>query len=280
MEALKPIEHAVYGVQQRASSALLRRRHRDAFPGVQAFCLFVGYPRSGHSIFGACINAHRDAVVSHELGAQQLVLDGCSRDVLYSRILARATWFNLRGNRTNYSYAIPHQWQGRFESLRVIGDKRGGAVTRCIAEHADFLPRLRRLVEVPLRLIHVVRNPYDNIAAISIWHGLSLEESAAYYFRHCATTARLDHLCDEGEVLTIRHEELIRDPSRTLMDLCAFLGLDAYAGYVEACARALFESPSRSRQRVEWPSPLVPDIEAKIRRYPALAGYGGVDRAD
>jgi hypothetical protein len=149
MQILRPTLDVVYRVQQQASSAVRRRRYRSEFADVQAPCLFVGYPPSGHSMVGACLNAHRDAVVSHELGAQQLVIEECSREVLYSRILARATWFNLRGNRTNCSYEIPNQWQGRFDSLHVVGDKLGGSVTRCIAEHPDFLERLRSLVEVP-----------------------------------------------------------------------------------------------------------------------------------
>ena len=263
-QALEPAREAAYGLQQRAWSSVLRRRHRNDFAGVEAFLLFVGYPRSGHSIVGACINAHRDAVVSHEVGAQRLVVEGCSREELYSRILARAAWFNLRGNRTNYSYAVPGQWQGRFETLRVIGDKRGGAVTRCIEEHPDFLDRVRSLVGVPLRLLHVVRNPFDNIAAISIWHGLPLESAADYYFRHYDTNAKLDSLCERGELLTLRHEELISEPQRVLEDVCAFLGLERYPGYIESCAAVVFPSPTQTRRRVEWPAPLVREVERRV----------------
>ena len=64
-------------------SAYARRRYRDDFDRVERFCLFVGYPRSGHSIVGAVLNAHRDAVISHELDAPPLVLGGCTRDDLY-----------------------------------------------------------------------------------------------------------------------------------------------------------------------------------------------------
>src|SRR5829696_2425299 len=271
---LGPVRGAAYELQQRASSAVLRRRRREAFADVEAFLLFIGYPRSGHSIVGACVNAHRDAVVSHELGAQRLVVEGCSRDVLYSRILARASWFNLRGNRTNYAYSVAGEWQGRFETLRVIGDKRGGAVTRCIAERPDFLDRVRSLVEVPLRLLHVVRNPFDNIAAISIWHELPVEAAADYYFRHCDTTARLASLCEPSEVLTVRHEQLIRRPEHVLAEVCGFLGLERYAGYVENCAAVVFESPTYTRRRVAWPGALVREIEERIERTPVLRGYG------
>ena len=274
MQRLGPIQDVVYGIQQHAWSAVLRRRYKEELAGVEAFCLFVGYPRSGHSIFGACVNAHRDAVISHELGAQRLVVEGCSREVLYSRILARASWFNLRGNRANYPYAIPVQWQGRFETLRVIGDKRGGAVTRCLAEYPDFLDRVRSLVEVPLRLLHVVRNPFDNIAAISFWHGMSVEAAAQYYFRHCETTAKLDSLCEPTELRTVRHEDLIGESGRVLADVCRFLGLEPYPGYVEDCTAVVFGSPTYTRRRVDWPAALIGDVEQLIARSSVLQGYG------
>jgi len=273
VHGLGPIQDVVYTIQQHAWSAVLRRRHKDDFDRVEALCLFVGYPRSGHSIFGACLNAHRDAVVSHELGAQRLVVEGCTREVLYSRILARASWFNLRGNRSNYAYAVPNQWQGRFETLRAIGDKRGGAVTRCLAEHPDFLDRVRSLVEVPLRLLHIVRNPFDNIAAISIWHNLPLDASAAFYFRHCETTAKLDSLCDPVELMTVRHENLIRHPTTVLADAGAFLGLELYPHYLDDCAAVIFPSPTNTRHRVKWRAGLAREVEQRIQRNPALHGY-------
>ena len=165
---MTPVLGALY---ERAWTSGARRRNRAAFDEVSAFCLFVGYPRSGHSLLGALLNAHRHAVIAHELQAPQLVLAGCDRETLYARIL-RAAWFDLRGNTSNYAYQVPNQWQGRFEHLRVVGDKRGGSAALAIGEHPNLLNRLRVMVGVRLRLIHVVRNPFDNIAAISLWHRL------------------------------------------------------------------------------------------------------------
>ena len=273
MDWVARAEELTYRVYQRAWSPWVRRRHRDAFDRVAAFCLFVGYPRSGHSLVGAFINAHRSAVISHELSAHQLIVDGCTRDALYACILARASWFNLRGNTSNYSYRIPHQWQGRFEGLRVIGDKRGGAVARCIAAHPDFLTRVRALVGVPLRLLHVVRNPFDNISAISIWNRLSLAESIDFYFRHCETTATLGTLCSPDEIFSFRHEEMIRAPRAVLSELCAFLGLDPYPGYIDDCASVVFNLPTYTRQTVDWPQALVGDVERRARAFRFLDGY-------
>lgn len=273
LNALAPVQQAAYKLHHGIWSAWARRRYKDDFDGIARFCLFVGYPRSGHSLVGALLNAHRNAVISHELDAHELILAGCTRDDLYSRIIARAAWFNLLGNRGTYPYQVPHQWQGRFEALRVIGEKRGGAVTRCIARHPDFLQRVRALVAIPLRLVHVVRNPFDNVSAISIWNRLPLAQSIDFYFSHCQTTSTLVDLYDSSEMITIRHEAMIRDPRSILSDLCAFLGLEPYPGYLDDCCSIVFRAPTYTRRKVAWPAALVRDVERRARAYRFLDGY-------
>ena len=90
MSILDRPKDGVYRLHQSAWSAWARRRYSEELAAVERFLLFVGYPRSGHSIVGALLNAHRDAVVAHELDAPPLIVGGCSRDELFSRILARA----------------------------------------------------------------------------------------------------------------------------------------------------------------------------------------------
>ena len=268
-----PGQELAYETLQLLWSAWARKRYREEFDRVQTFCLFIGYPRSGHSLVGAMLNAHRHAVISHELDASKLILAGCTRDDLYARILARAAWFNLRGNRSNYRYQIPNRWQGRFESLRVIGDKRGGTAALSVAEHPDLLKRLRAVVGVPLRLVHVVRNPYDNIAAIARWHRLSLDESIAFYFAHFQTTGNLDALSDPAHVLTIHHEELVRAPEATLANLCTFLGLNHDAQYLAECSSVVFARPTQPRRRTEWTPAQLAEVERRTRVFPFLTHY-------
>jgi len=270
---------AAYRLLQDVWSAWLRRRLAGEFARVERFCLFAGYPRSGHSLVGALLNAHPDAVIAHELDVTPLILGGCSRDELYARIVARARWFHLRGDRSNYGYRVPGQWQGRCATLRVIGDKRGGAVTRCLAEHPDLLERTRALTGVPLRVLHVVRNPFDNIAAISIWEKLPLADAADFYFRHCATTERLPALCAPDELLALRHEAMLRDPEGALRALCAHLALAPDPAWIAACSAIVFPAPTGTRHKLEWPARLRGETEARARRYQHLAGYAFDDDA-
>ena len=265
-----PGQAMVYGSVQRLYGAWARRRYREDFERVRCFSLFVGYPRSGHSVVGAMLNAHRNAVVSHELNAPRLVLAGCGRDELFGRILARAWWFNLRGNRSNYRYQVTGGRQGGFEVLEVLGDKGGGWVSQTIREHPDLLDRIAATVRVPLRLIHVVRNPWDNIAAISRWHRMTLDESIAFYFAHCDVTAAL---VGRADTLTFRHETLIETPREVLASVCRHLGLAAEDDYLSACAAIVFERPTGSRRTVEWRPEQVREIARRAAGVGFLAGY-------
>ena len=268
-----PGQDLIYQTIQTIWSAAVRYRYRAEFDRVRIYALFAGYPRSGHSLVGAMLNAHRNAVISHELNVSNLFLAGCDRNVVYSRILARASWFNLKGNRSNYEYQIPKQWQGRFEAIHVIGDKGGGWVADAIGKHPDLLNKIRDTVRVPLRFIHVVRNPFDNIAAISKWHPLSIDESIDHYFSLCQTMSWLLTALDSSEIITVHHEDFIRTPEATLSEVCTFLNLHPDAEYLAACASITFEKPTNSRLGVQWSAAHLERIEQQRQSFAFLRGY-------
>ena len=85
--------------------------------------MFIGYPRSGHSLVGSLIDAHQHAVVAHEVDIinEWKNLDPPRRnkytlfDLLYhdSNLEAKS---GIRSNssRYSYTYCVPNQWQGKF----------------------------------------------------------------------------------------------------------------------------------------------------------------------
>jgi hypothetical protein len=72
---------------------------------------------------------------------------------------------------------------------------------------------------------------------------------------------------------TIRHEQLIHDPRAVLSELCSFLGLVLYAGYLEDCSSVVFAAPTHTRRRVAWTPSLVRDVERRAAAYSFLDGY-------
>jgi hypothetical protein len=250
------------------------RSSRAAFDDVRAFCLFIGYPRSGHSLVGSLIDAHPCAVISHELDALRYVGTRLvPRDLLYTMILRRDRAFASAGRTwTGYDYEVPGQAQGRFDRLRVIGDKRGGGTTKRLGRRPELLARLRRLVGVDVRMVHVIRDPFDAIASMQRRTREPLEATITRFFDACATNAAVRD-AHPGAVVDVRLERLVADPAAVMRRVTGFLDLDAPASYLEGCAAVVFDAPRRAREAIAWPAAQVADVTRRIEAYPFLDGY-------
>jgi hypothetical protein len=271
--ALRAARTAIaYAAYPRAAAGAAR--HRADFDQVERYGCFLGYPRSGHTLPGALLNAHPQAVVAHELDALQYVDLGFSRDQIFSLLLDRDRWFcRRRCVWTGYSYAVPNQWQGRYTALRLIGDKKGAATARRLGERPALLDRLRRTVRVPIRLIHMTRNPFDNIATMAARDARTIETAAARYFTLCASAARAIEGCDPSEVLHVRHEDLVAHPAAALARIAAFVGLAPSAGYLDDCASIVVRAPSRSRAAAGYTADQRALVQAGLERFSFLTGY-------
>ena len=252
-------------------------RRRGSFESVEAYCMFIGHGRTGHSLVGSLLNGHPEMVVAHELDALRL-LDRArvpvSRNQLFSALLQRDAEFTRLGREwTNYSYAIPNTDQGAFDRLRVIGDKKGGASTRRLGQRPELLGRLRETVSVPLRAVHVVRNPFDTIASRRklkpIWREYGIER----YFANADNVNLISEMLAPDELFRLRHEDLIADTAGVLSELCGFLGVEASDEYLSACEAFVFDSPKQTRHEIEWRDEEIDRIERKTAQYDWLAEY-------
>ena len=55
-------------------------------------------------------------------------------------------------------------------SPKVIGDKKGGHTSKILIDPNKMskLEEIRQIVRVPMKFIHVTRNPFDNIATMTL----------------------------------------------------------------------------------------------------------------
>src|SRR4051794_1865800 len=143
-------------------SLALARRYRADMASVKTFCLFIGHARSGHSVIGAALDAHRNIATTHEADALRWLRAGLKLPQIYGLLLDHERAYNDAGRPARYDYTVPGGWQGRFDELLVIGDKHGPAAARRLHERPYLLDRLRSL-GAHVRVIQVVRNPFDNI---------------------------------------------------------------------------------------------------------------------
>jgi len=269
-----------------ASSWRPSRSGKAAFEDVEAYCFFIGYPRSGHSMIGAFLDAHPQAVIAQEMGAFQYLRARFDRDRIFY-LLARNARAAATAGRVSreYRYVVPNQWQGRFERVRLIGDKKAEGATLRLRACPNLLDRLRRTVRVPLRVIHVVRNPFDNITTMAtraVQRALERGGSPGFGpdLSHALTRYRTlsDHVTTlkqelRDDIFELRHEDFIVDPRGQLSRLCVFLGLDPDPAYLDACVATVWGSARATRRDVSWSPDLRASVDQLIAETPHLAGY-------
>ena len=268
------LDHPLSKAKLRLVSVYMGYKNRNLFDDVQKYCMFVGYPRSGHSLIGALLDAHPNAVIAHELHALRFIEAGFSRKQLWYLLLENSRAFAANGRTwERYSYEVPHQWQGRFSTLRIIGDKKGGGTTRMLSTNPQLIQRLQQTIGTEIRYLHVVRNPYDNITTIHQNNKLSLPESIDNYFVLCKAVTHFKQLIPASHVLDVRYEEFVENPSPGLKRICHFLDLEAEDNYLADCAGIIFKSPRPSRYKIEWDSDNIERVKTWIRKFPFLKGY-------
>lgn len=250
---------------------LRRFRHLSE---VERFLVFLGYPRSGHSLIGSLLNAHPDVVVSHELNVCQYLHHGFHRTALFGLIFERDHQFASVGRSwEGYDYRVPNQHQGAVRRLRVIGDKRGAATTRWLQREPALLDRMRHTVRVPLRAVHVIRNPYDNIATMSRRAQSTLDGAITQYEELCDAVAGIRTQLGDDEIVDLRYEDFLADPRSRLADLCRFAGVEPSDAYLDDCAGVVWSSGSRSRDKTEWTAAQHERVAGIIAQHQGFEGY-------
>jgi hypothetical protein len=236
--------------------------------------MFIGYPRSGHTLIGSVLDAHPDAVIAHEFDALIRLRREVNRNDLYRSLLENSQNFTRSGREWNgYTYLVSNQWHGLYRNLRVIGDKKGGASSRVLAHDPSLLTRLRQIVDADIKLVHVLRNPYDNVASMfRNGHTRSLRKTIDRYASLCEVNSRL-RLNEQISIFDLRHEDFVENPERCLDELCQYLGLSREQDYLSDCASIVFRFPRQSRHDIEWDKRSIDKIRRVIARHDFLHGY-------
>ena len=243
--------------------------HRKKFDQLQAFVLFVGYPRTGHSLIGSLLNAHKHALLAHELNVMHFVKRGFDRNQICWHLWQQDQAFAQIGrNWTDYDYRVPDQWQGRWEELHFIGDKHANGATKVIGQKPETLDRLRDQMQVPVKLVHIVRHPLDTISTMFRRNrqGKTLFDCCDEFLGLCDVNQRLCET-NQDSLLTIHLEDFIANPQRELLRLTGFVGMEVDLPYVQACCSIVKSSESRTRELVDWPPLILARITSRRKQY-------------
>ena len=152
----------------------------DVIRGIKKFVFFVGYARSGHSIVGSLMDAHPHVVIAHEfflfkkLDMLDRVANNSWRENLFQSLYNNNSRSKIRSRSyKGYILEVEGLWEGTYvDHIEVIGDKSGGMTTKQYRNNKQrFIKNFQKLkqsIRIPLRIIHVLRNPFDMISTNAI----------------------------------------------------------------------------------------------------------------
>lgn len=252
------------------------------FADIHTYLMFIGIGRSGTTLLGSLLDAHPRAVVANEETALKYMHPAIfSRDQVYWLLLrnSREKAIGGRVGGGGYRYLVEGQWQGKYEKLEVIGDKSKSAQdVTWLTTSRGLLGRIAATTGARIRMMHVIRNPYDSIAARSYHRKLPLHVITREYFGHCERLLELiRRIENESDIDVIRiplHlEDFIDDPETQLSRICSELGLEAPKDYLRDCSRIVDRKPHKRRHEAEWDQGLVDEIAGRIDGISFLRRY-------
>lgn len=291
---------------------------------VKKFVFFIGYPRSGHSIVASLLDAHPHIILAHEfslfdwlpkqmdnlkLNTKQMLFDALSHNSYLEAIHGeRSGHYNNKG----YTLNTASYWHGRCERyLQVIGDKKAGATSNVYLDSPEAFNKsyysLLKLVDMPLHIFHVVRNPYDLISTSLLYETARLKNNGiesgdnAYYVtevkKNFKTTGRklkkyselreridvifkladavmgIKNMTGASNVLEIHNCDLIKNAGIAVREMCNFLDIKCPLDYIMTCVNKVFRTVSKSRDMVVWPEGLKAIVEKRKQNYPFFRRY-------
>lgn len=250
------------------------------FRKVHSLLVFIGYPRSGSSTLGSMLDAHKNILVAHELNILKYLKKGFDYRQIFFLLAKNSRQFTKRGRiSSGYNGIIEGQYNGKAFPCYVIGDKKAGATSKMLGNHNFLLEKLVRFYPA-IKVIHLVRNPFDMIATEAYKGNNYKLEVIEHRLNDCIELFRkkfetIDSIIRQGkfDIFTLRHEDLIENPETRLTELLSWLNLEIYPGYLDAVCSHLYKKAHKSRNEVSWTNEQKIKVEDLISYYSFLENY-------
>ena len=272
---------------------------------VDGFVFFVGYARSGHSIIASFLDAHPNIVIAHEYAlfnrwSQHPQLYNDRKEALFNMLYNSSHYSAEAGLRQGtqgikkkgYTLEVPGWYQGTYEGgISIIGDKAGGMTAQVYRQSKEkFISVYQQLCSttmIPVHAIHVVRNPFDNIATMLLYNEHvkrsmnathkyknfeALRRQIKAYFVQVESVKSMIETARLNDII-VHHSHFVANPKGTMRKLCNSLSVTCSERYLQMVAEKTYSNESHSRHSVEWSPELIQMVEDRIEKYSFLKSY-------
>ena len=148
--------------------------------------------------------------------------------------------------------------------------------------------QLSKTVQVPIKVLHVVRNPFDVVATKLLYRLSETKGRGNFSLGSPVTNTRhvmqaiksleseatsVTKLMKKLDTLEVRTEDFILHTKDTMKKICDFLGLECLDSFLQMCDDAAYDKPSRSRSVVMWNRSTQSYVEDLIKQFPFFSKY-------
>ncbi len=235
------------------------------------FLSFMGYPRSGHTLVASILNANPNVLCSNQKNFYGSVGNLTEKTLLKD--------IEIGARESSFKPTIKIKKVPKKEIL-VMGDKTGHRTVTVLSENPQKLGMMKSFVGVPIKWIHVVRNPYDNLAT---WGRLNFKnknkdttqkkELDGVILKYRKLNETITKLRRSEDVLTVNHEYLITRMHNTLLEMADFLEIDFDPIWRDNVRSTIWKKPRITRNDVAWSQPQKKAVDQMVEEYPWLKGY-------
>ncbi|KAI6661783.1 hypothetical protein LOD99_9850 [Oopsacas minuta] len=285
-------------------------RNGSSVNKIKNFIVFLGYPRSGASIVGALLDGHPNVVISNEFNPViRWIKSQSGKEPKFNRFelfrnIKNAAWAAINTEdgtrskfRTNkyYSLYVPGLYQGEYKDyIQIIGDKQDNLLVDYdegddgSKNFIQMLERFKDFVGYQVKFIHIVRNPFDNIATVLLYNISSRNQMIKFGGIINQPEILLSFVKEQfvmyekiqrymkyfGErLLTLNHEDLISEPTLFIKRMCNHMEIYCGKYYLKIASNSVFSDATKSRHSVEWDQHAITMIESAIQNYTFLNRY-------
>lgn len=242
---------------------------------LNAFLLIIGNARSGSTLIGSIINAHKNAIIANETQASRIFWEGLTKEDLYKIIEQNV--LEIEDSQFLYSGYKPISSDRIIEKTNpiIIGEKIWNPATLLLHGKYNLIEQLSITIGLPILLIHSIRNPFNAIATMHLKSGAPIADRIAWYFMHCEAVKMISKRCNSVNFLHVYHEDLITNSAQEISAMCSFLNLPIHAQHLTVVKQSLFNKPNESRNLVSWSNNEILQISRKMENYEFLHKYLG-----
>jgi hypothetical protein len=259
---------------------------------IKYYIAFIGWGRSGNSLIAALLDFHPNIYIKNEF--QTLQERFKTQEEIFEYILKKREYKLAKGK--------SQAWGGfhhpRFKDMEkgvplIIGGKKAGGTSNTLLKNKIGSPSILKqnpvlfkkfyddIIKVPVKWIHVQRNPYDNITTIfthkkkkwkvephvgriRLW---CIDE----YFQQAEAVKKV---LKERDYITVRLEEVIKNPKKEVIRICDHLEVDVYKEYLNHCENTVWDKPRQTRFNVDfWTEEMINLVREKMEEFNFMDGY-------